>query len=133
MGSSKRQGERLSRAFSCLALLGSAACTSASAVKLSGPTRIVSGVTAPDPAATETTSECAALREAALAPTPTAWPTFADPPVPTSCDALGRALGPELTTRMSHVLARSRDDYLLAACQGADPGQHPWRTTHLVM
>ena len=45
----QRHGE-LGRAFSCIALMGIAACTSAGVVKLSGSVRIVTTVTMPDSA-----------------------------------------------------------------------------------
>ena len=123
----QRHGE-LGRAFSCIALMGIAACTSAGVVKLSGSVRIVTTVTMPDSAEVELSRECAALLDAA----PAASPTFADSPVPTSCDALGRALEPELVTRMTSVLERIRDEYLVAGCQGAEPGQRGPRTVSLV-
>ena len=130
MSRSKRQ-ERLGRALWCIALLASASCASARAVKLTGPKRIVSGMAPPHPAEHETASECLSRINSALVVTTAAWPTFADP-VPTTCDALGRALEPELTTRMSSVLARIRDDYLLAECKGAAPGMRRPRNAQLV-
>jgi len=127
---------KLGRALSCITLLAHAACTSASAVKLGGSLRIVSTAKTPASAEAEAeaevSSECAALLDAEQAARPAAWPTFDAPPVATSCDALGRALEPELLTRMSSVLERIRDEYLVAGCRGADAGWRGSRTTNLV-
>ncbi|HKO50549.1 MAG TPA: hypothetical protein VJV79_22655, partial [Polyangiaceae bacterium] len=133
MSRRKRQGEQLGRVISCLALLSNAACTSTNAVKLAGPARLVTGATTPVSTETDVTPECRALLDADSAAPPAAWPSFADRPVPMSCDALGRALEPELATRMSSVLNRIRDEYLIAGCQGADAGQHHSRTISAIL
>ncbi|HYP97412.1 MAG TPA: beta-propeller domain-containing protein [Polyangiaceae bacterium] len=118
----RRGGQQLVPVLSCLALVSNAACTSTSVVKLRGSTRIVASAPTSAPAEVEFSPECAALIDHAHEALPVVWPSFDDAPATMTCDALGRALEPELAARMSRLIDRARDEYLLAGCRGAEPG-----------